>query len=120
MTKNATNLQQKVDETTNKTNDLLKARKGTLKNAAETANEPSFEWLTDHSRHFLASGYLSEGISAEERIREIANRAEDILGIPGFADKFYHYMGEGFYSLASPVWSNFGKKRGLLNSKLEA
>ncbi len=113
MTKNATNLQQKVDETTNKTNDLLKARKGTLKNAAETANEPSFEWLTDHSRHFLASGYLSEGISAEERIREIANRAEDILGIPGFADKFYHYMGEGFYSLASPVWSNFGKKRGL-------
>ena len=33
--------------------------------------------------------------------------------INGFSDKFYHYMSEGFYSLASPVWSNFGKERGL-------
>lgn len=71
------------------------------------------KWLTEHSRKFLSGGYLEEGQSAEERIREIADRAQEILGIDGFADKFYHYMGEGFYSLASPVWSNFGKKRGL-------
>jgi ribonucleoside-diphosphate reductase alpha chain len=61
----------------------------------------------------LASGYLTEGVTAEERIWEIAQRAEDILGIPGYADKFYRYMGEGYFSLASPVWSNFGKRRGL-------
>ena len=72
-----------------------------------------FKWLNEHSRQFLASGYLTEGVTAEERIREIANRAEEILQMPGYADKFYHYMSEGFFSLASPVWSNFGKKRGL-------
>ena len=71
------------------------------------------EWLTPNSRQFLAGGYLSEGESAEQRIRAIANSAEKILAIDGFADKFYGYMEQGFYSLSSPVWSNFGKKRGL-------
>lgn len=71
------------------------------------------KWLTDNSRKFLASGYLTEGVNPEDRIREIAERAEEILKIDGFADKFYGYMAEGYYSLASPVWSNFGKKRGL-------
>ena len=72
-----------------------------------------FYWLNDNSRKFLQAGYLSGGASAEERIREIAERAEQILCIKGFADKFYGYMSKGFYSLASPVWSNFGKERGL-------
>ncbi len=71
------------------------------------------EWLTPNSRKFLAGGYLSEGESAEERISAIAISAEKILAIDGFADKFYGYMAQGFYSLSSPVWSNFGKKRGL-------
>ncbi len=72
-----------------------------------------FEWLNENSRKFLAAGYLGDGLSAEERITNIAKRAEEILQIPGYAEKFYHYMSEGFYSLASPVWSNFGKERGL-------
>lgn len=71
------------------------------------------EWLTENSRTFLARGYLSEGETAEQRIRTIADRAEKILGITGYADKFYKYMSKGFFSLASPVWANFGKKRGL-------
>lgn len=71
------------------------------------------EWLTQNSRKFLDAGYLEDGIQAEDRIKEIADRAEEILNIDGFSDKFYGYMEEGFYSLASPVWSNFGKKRGL-------
>lgn len=64
-------------------------------------------WLNDHSRHFLNKGYLQEGVTAEERIREIGDHAEKLLKKPGFSDKFYNYMAEGFYSLASPVWSNF-------------
>jgi len=71
------------------------------------------EWLNEYSRSFLAKGYLSADKSAEERIREIANRAEEILNKPGFSDKFYDYMSRGFYSLASPVWSNFGLSKGL-------
>ena len=75
--------------------------------------EKTFEWLNENSRKFLAAGYLGESLTAEERILDIAKRAEEILQMPGYADKFYHYMSQGFYSLASPVWSNFGKERGL-------
>jgi ribonucleoside-diphosphate reductase alpha chain len=70
-------------------------------------------WLNENSRKFLAKGYLVGGISAEERIREIAEIAEKYLNKPGFADKFYDYMSRGFYSLATPIWANYGKERGL-------
>lgn len=70
-------------------------------------------WLNENSRKFLSKGYLMEGATAEERIREIAEVAEKYLNKPGFADKFYDYMSRGFYSLASPVWSNYGLTRGL-------
>lgn len=72
-----------------------------------------FEWLNTDSRVFLERGYLSKGETPEQRIRDIADTAEEILGIEGFSDKFYDYMGRGYYSLSSPVWSNFGKDRGL-------
>ena len=70
-------------------------------------------WLNENSKKFLSKGYLMEGVTAEERIRQIAETAEKYLNKPGFADKFYDYMSRGFYSLASPVWSNYGLKRGL-------
>ena len=70
-------------------------------------------WLNENSRKFLAKGYLVGGISAEDRIREIAEIAERHLNKPGFADKFYDYMSRGFYSLATPVWTNYGYTRGL-------
>ncbi|MBI34073.1 MAG: ribonucleoside-diphosphate reductase subunit alpha [Flavobacteriales bacterium] len=79
----------------------------------EITLDGNFEWLTDHSVKYLEAGYLSKGVTPKTRIREIANRAEEILGIEGYADKFYNYMSQGFFSLASPVWSNFGKERGL-------
>jgi len=96
----------------NKTQELVNARKDTL-SKLKTEEDKGFEWLNEYSRKFLASGYLTEGVTPEERIREIGDRAEEILQIPGYSDKFYGYMSEGFFSLASPVWSNFGKKRGL-------
>ena len=72
-----------------------------------------FYWLNDDSRTFLSRGYLSGGETPEQRIRDIADTAEKYLGIEGFSDKFYEYMSRGYYSLASPVWANYGKKRGL-------
>ena len=83
-----------------------------------------FYWLNDDSRTFLSRGYLSSGETAEGRIREIAEKAEwylkdmtlegkDKSKFDGFADKFYEYMSRGYYSLASPLWANYGKKRGL-------
>lgn len=75
-------------------------------------NQP-FYWLNQESRIFLSRGYLSENEIAEERIRQIAQTAEKYLNITGFADKFISYMSKGFYSLATPVWTNFGKNTGL-------
>lgn len=67
-----------------------------------------YYWLNDESREFLSRGYLKQGVSAEERVREIADNAERILGIEGFADKFEDYMSRGWMSLSTPVWANFG------------
>ena len=96
----------------NANENLIQARRKSMKKFKQDS-EKSFEWLNENSRKFLAAGYLGETVTAEERIAAIAKRAEDLLEMPGFADKFYHYMSEGYYSLASPVWSNFGKERGL-------
>tara|TARA_B100000900_G_scaffold36586_1_gene27407 strand:+ start:37 stop:1815 length:1779 start_codon:yes stop_codon:yes gene_type:complete len=96
----------------NSIQNLNKARDNSNKRMNLSSEKP-FEWLNENSRKFLAAGYIGEGICAEERIANIAKRAEQILEMPGFAEKFYYYMSEGYYSLASPVWSNFGKERGL-------
>src|SRR3989344_1094926 len=69
-------------------------------------------WLNEHSKLFLSKGYLKDGITAPERIKQIADTAEKILRKPGFSEKFYDYMSRGYYSLASPIWSNFGLSKG--------
>lgn len=71
------------------------------------------KWLTPASRAYLERGYLQEWVTPEERIMDIAKEAERTLWIEWFADKFYGYMSEGFYSLSSPVWSNYWTDRGL-------
>jgi ribonucleoside-diphosphate reductase alpha chain len=70
-----------------------------------------YYWLNEESRTFLSRGYISE--TPEDRIKNIADRAEELLGIEGFAEKFEDYMSRGFYSLSTPVWINFGKDKGL-------
>lgn len=72
-----------------------------------------FEWLTPESRQFLSRGYLVDGETAEERIAHITKAAGKILNIAGFEEKFYEYMGKGYYSLSTPIWTNFGNERGL-------
>ena len=108
-------MEKKLTETKKEINtheNLIQARRESMKKFNENS-EKSFEWLNENSRKFLAAGYLGDSLSAEQRIADIAERAEHLLEMPGFAEKFYHYMSEGYYSLASPVWSNFGKERGL-------
>jgi len=108
-----TNQQTSNKESLFEQNRLLQARKETRQEAKSKMSLPEIKWLTENSRKFLDAGYLTGETTPEERILEIAQHAEKILGIEGYAEKFYKYMAEGFYSLASPVWSNFGKKRGL-------
>jgi ribonucleoside-diphosphate reductase alpha chain len=40
-----------------------------------------YYWLNDEARTFLSRGYLKEGVTPEQRIKDIANYAEKILGI---------------------------------------
>ena len=70
-----------------------------------------YYWLNEESRLFLSRGYITE--TPEQRIKDIANTAEKILKMDGFAQKFEDYMARGFYSLSTPVWINFGKQKGL-------
>ena len=79
---------------------------------AETTR-PDFAWLNEDSRLFLQRGYLLDGTTPEARIRAIAAHAGNILQDDTFAERFHHYMARGYYSLSSPVWSNFGLSRGL-------
>ena len=72
-----------------------------------------YYWLNDDSRKFLERGYLKEGQTAEERIQQIAKAAQKELKIRNFAKKFEEYMSYGRYSLSSPIWANYGLKRGL-------
>ena len=74
---------------------------------------PDFAWLTEDSRLFLQRGYLLDGTTPEARIRAIAEHAGNILQDDTFAERFHHYMARGYYSLSSPIWSNFGLTRGL-------
>ena len=76
-------------------------------------NNKSYYWLNSHSRIFLERGYLQKDQSPEDRIKDISQHAEKLLNIPGFAEKFEHYMSLGFYSLSTPVWTNYGNSRGL-------
>jgi ribonucleoside-diphosphate reductase alpha chain len=87
------------------------------------------KWLNKDSRKFLERGYLLEGETPEQRIEDIANHAQKILiqeyydvdpdrspipeHLSTFAERFIKYMHMGAYSLASPIWSNFGRERGL-------
>lgn len=72
-----------------------------------------YYWLNDDSITFLKRGYLQPGVEPIDRIKQIAATAEKILQIEGFAAKFEDYMSRGFYSLATPVWMNYGLDRGL-------
>lgn len=70
-------------------------------------------WLNEDARTFLSRGYLKENETAEQRIRHIAETAEKILGREGFADRVEKYILDGWCSLSSPIWANFGNERGL-------
>ena len=80
-------------------------------NEITTSNYEKYYWLNEESRKFLSRGYISE--TPEQRIKDIANKAEESLKIEGWGKKFEDYMSRGFYTLSTPVWINFGKEKGL-------
>lgn len=72
-----------------------------------------YRWLNESSEVFLQRGYLLEGQTVDERVHIIADTAEKILGIDRYAEKFVSYFKKGWFSLSTPIWTNFGNDRGL-------
>lgn len=72
-----------------------------------------YPWATEATLQFLEKDYLRPGQSLDQRVTEICKNAERILGRPGFASAFKENFQKGWYSLATPVWTNFGTDRGV-------
>lgn len=72
-----------------------------------------YYWLNDLSRQFLDKWYLTDWQTAENRIEEIGKEFERRLKINGIGKKFVDYMSKWYYSLATPIWCNYGNNRWL-------
>jgi ribonucleoside-diphosphate reductase alpha chain len=71
-----------------------------------------YRWLNEFSQQFLERDYLLPGQTVDDRVNQICNRAEKILNIDGYASKLKKYIQNGWFSLSTPIWSNFGSERG--------
>lgn len=72
-----------------------------------------YRWLTELSRVFLERDYLVDGQTVDERVDEICHAAEKYLNKPGYGARFRENFKKGWYSLSTPIWTNFGNDRGL-------
>lgn len=75
-----------------------------------------YSWFNEISETFMRNkeSYLQSHHShVSDRVKEIGQYAEKILNDKGFAEEFEEYMSRGYYSLSTPIWTNFGTNRGL-------
>jgi len=75
--------------------------------------ENKYRWLTSESETFLQRDYLLAGQTLDERVNIICAEAERRLGIKDFGKRFKENIQKGWYSLSTPVWTNYGTNRGL-------
>ena len=75
--------------------------------------ENKYRWLTPESQTFLERDYLLAGQTLDQRVDIICAEAERRLGIKDFAKKFKENIQKGWYSLSTPVWTNYATNRGL-------
>ena len=75
--------------------------------------ENKYRWLTQESQTFLERDYLLPNQTLDERVDIICAEAERRLGIKDFAKQFKENIQKGWYSLSTPVWTNYGTNRGL-------
>jgi len=73
----------------------------------------NIKWYNKLSKQFLEQGYLLPNQTLENRLKIIGDHAESILGIDGYGDKLQKYISNGWISLSTPIWCNFGTNRGL-------
>ena len=72
-----------------------------------------YPWLNEAAMTFLRRDYLEPKMLFSDRVYIMASRAERLSGVSGLAARFTENLKRGWYSLASPIWTNFGNDRGL-------
>jgi len=70
-------------------------------------------WLNSESQSMLERGYLVEGQTADQKLDVICEHASNILGKPEKKEQFKKIFVNGYASLSSPIWANFGQGRAL-------
>jgi ribonucleoside-diphosphate reductase alpha chain len=70
-------------------------------------------WLNEESQSMLERGYLLPGQKVSEKLDIICTHASNILNRPDLKDKFLEVFENGWASLSSPIWANFGEDRAL-------
>jgi ribonucleoside-diphosphate reductase alpha chain len=76
-------------------------------------SDNDYRWYNDVSKQFLKRDYLLPGQTLDERVRSIAQHAERLSGREGFAEKIVNAVQKGWWSFSTPVWTNYGQRRGL-------
>jgi ribonucleoside-diphosphate reductase alpha chain len=78
-------------------------------------SDNEYVWYTPLTDLFMRrdGGYLVDGQCVDDRVGVIGDTVERRLGRPGLARKFKQYFKRGWYSLSTPIWTNFGTDRGL-------
>lgn len=67
------------------------------------------KWYNKISKIFMNRGYLKEGQDITEKIKEMSDYAEEILGIENFSEKLSDFITKGYYIIPTPCWTNFYK-----------
>ena len=70
-------------------------------------------WKNEESSDMLKRGYLVDGQTVEEKLNLICEHASKILKKPELKDRFLEIFENGWASLSSPIWANFGQGRAL-------
>lgn len=71
-----------------------------------------YKWYNELSEVFMGRGYFHGGESIYDRVDSICNRIQEIYGDEHITERIRYHIEQGHYVIPSPVWSNFGTKRG--------
>jgi ribonucleoside-diphosphate reductase alpha chain len=71
------------------------------------------QFMTEPALVTLKNGYLDENETPKMGMERVSRQVELELGIRGISEKVFYHLWEGNIGLSSPLWSNFGKQRGL-------
>lgn len=57
----------------------------------------------------MSRGYLKKEQDISDKIKEMSEYAEEILGIENFSEKLADYITKGYFIIPTPCWTNFYK-----------